>query len=155
MRPNYWESRLPTDEWQHKARIAVRLTPAKGEPVNGFVFCAKDEVVHDVLQDERPYLLMQSDPHSTVMINKKTILRLRVLDNESREMEVYTRMSEKGAVRLQFHDEVEETGEVCPRPGQRVSDVLNQDGGFFLFVAADGTVNYINSSFVERILIHK
>ena len=144
---------MTVESWQHKTRIGVRLTSTKDDELNGFVFCAEGEDLSAVLNDNRPYLLVQSRPGRTELINKSGIQQVRMLDHISRELENYHHLGDYGVVQIAFNNGSKRKGRVCPQVDERVSDILNRQGNFFLFVSDDDEMAYINNVMVDQVIM--
>ncbi len=144
---------MTVEGWQYKTRIGVRLTTTKDDKLNGFVFCAEGDGLSAVLNDGRPYLLVQSQPGQTELFNKSRIRQVRMLDHISVELENYHHLGDYGVVQITFNNGSKRKGRVCPRVDERVSDILNQPGDFFLFVSDDDQMAYINNSMVDQVIM--
>jgi hypothetical protein len=144
---------MSVDGWQPKTKIGVQLTTTDGQNLLGFVFCGNNESVRDVLNDKRPYLLFQSAPRSTEMVNKHSIMRAQIVDHHSREIDLVADTGSRGAVSLTYANGAEVAGEIVTHGDQRVSDIINQDDIFFLFLPDEGSVNYVSTAFLSRVLI--
>jgi hypothetical protein len=149
------EAAITVKQWQHKARIGVRLTTTTDSDLNGFVFCAEGEGLSAVLNDGRPFLLLQPRPGCTELINKSRIRGVRLLDHVSRELDNYQYLGDYGAVKISFDNGSEKQGRVCPRVDERVSDILNRPNDFFLFVSDEDQMTYVNTDFVEQIIMNQ
>ena len=144
---------MSADVWQAKTKIGVQLATTGGENLLGFVFCGNNESVRDVLNDDRPYLLFQTAPQSTEMVNKHSIVQAQVVDHHSREMDLVDDRGRRGAVHLTYADGTEWSGHVVLASEQRVSDIVNQNSEFFLFLPENSRVSYITTTFLSRVRI--
>ena len=138
--------------WQPKDKIPVVVFFAMGEPIICCVLCAPEEPVSDVINQDQPFLLVESDGGNVSLIKKTQIKMIVPKDVQSLTFMMASADGERLAIT--FLDGTGSEGVIYLPDGMRASDIANSTTPFFLFRPDDGTPEYVCNYSIQQITIN-
>jgi hypothetical protein len=138
--------------WQPKDKIPVVVIPAVGAPITCFLFCAPDEMVINVINQDQPFLLVLSDNDSVSLIKKTQIKRLVPQDVQSLTSMMAGADGER--IAIVFMDGSKSEGVIYLPEGMRASDIANSTTPFFLYRPDNAAPEYICNHNIQQITIN-
>ena len=124
---------------------------AMGEPIICCVFCAPEELVSDVITQDQPFLLVESDGGNVSLIKKTQIKMIVPKDVQSLTFMMASADGERLAIT--FLDGTGSEGVIYLPDGMRASDIANSTTPFFLYQPDDGVPEYVCNYSIQQITI--
>ena len=138
--------------WQPKDKIPVVVFLSMGEPIICCVFCAPEELVSDVINQDQPFLLVESDGGNVSLV-KKTQIKM-IVPKEVQSLTFMMASADGERITITFLDGTASEGVIYLPDGMRASDIANSTTPFFLYRPDDGAPEYVCNYSIQQITIN-